>query len=770
MNKLRFLPVSIAAAGVLFGALPSLSLAQGFTLEEVVVTARKREESLQDVPVAVSTFNASDFNAYNMVDTKAIAAYTPGVHIETNAAGNLSSAMTTIRGQVQTDTLATLDPSVGWYLNDVYLARTPGTVASLFDLERVEVLKGPQGTLYGRNTTGGAVKVVTAKADAADGVTGFVEGGLGNFGKQKYGGAVNLPIVPDVAAVRLSFLSDENKDGWGSQTVTPIAFAPFYPADNPWVNFPTSRQDFGQKDVEMYRLSGVFTPTEDLSVELFYEQNEFYANSLLVNPFNSPVAGPAPNDIFRDARTNYRHTTWADTETLSLTLSYDIGDTMNTKLIYGHRELDSEYMSDVDGSTLPLNWFTRPLENISEQDSIEWQLSGTAFEDKLDWMVGLYWFEETAEDNSTSNGGNPLTSGVWATPAWGDVDNESQSAFVALTWHVSDTVNVNLGLRETEDTKALRMFSAKATNPALTQFVCRFDVNNPPPNADISTCTWGQETDYSFTSYTAGIDWRLNDDVMVYLKSSNAFRAGGQNMRGLGVIDALDAAGALIPSFNSSAAFDPEEVQDVEVGLKGQFLDNRVQINAAYFHMWYDDIQKSLLLTDVTNNSGLITFVANTSAADYDGVEIEAQWIVSDSFALFATYGWLDWEYENKADISPLAPDEEYSLRANYRIPVEVGEVLFDVNYSYRGEMYTNSSSSRASLDAAAGGVIKSVDLVGARVGLNMDSGLSIALWGKNLTDEEYYMSRLALSLPASLYAGGVGEPRSYGLDVRYEF
>src|SRR5690606_18496393 len=212
MNKLRFLPVSIAAAGVLFGALPSLSLAQGFTLEEVVVTARKREESLQDVPVAVSTFNASDFNAYNMVDTKAIAAYTPGVHIETNAAGNLSSAMTTIRGQVQTDTLATLDPSVGWYLNDVYLARTPGTVASLFDLERVEVLKGPQGTLYGRNTTGGAVKVVTAKADAADGVTGFVEGGLGNFGKQKYGGAVNLPIVPDVAAVRLSFLSDENKD------------------------------------------------------------------------------------------------------------------------------------------------------------------------------------------------------------------------------------------------------------------------------------------------------------------------------------------------------------------------------------------------------------------------------------------------------------------------------------------------------------------------------------------------------------------------------
>ena len=763
MNCHTFHRTTLAAA-ILAASLTYLpnATAQGYSLEEVVVTARKREESLQDVPVAVSSFSADDLAAFNMSDTKELAAFTPSLFIETNSANNLSSAKTTIRGQVQTDSLSTVDPSVGWYIDDIYLARTTGTVASMFDLERVEVLKGPQGTLYGRNTTGGATKLITTKADPSAPLSGFATATLGNLGTKKYGGAVNLPIVEDMLAVRLAALSDEIEDGYGSQTVLRPAIADLPVYAGSLVDFETHKADAGQKDVQMYRVGITLDASEDLRLLVSYENNDFYANALLLNYVDGPLVS-APRDLYSGGTNNALQESWNETETLSITAEYDISDSLATKLVYGWRDMQSQFISDVDGSPLSLNYFVNPFIQTSEQTSLEWQISGDAMDGGLEWMTGLYYFEEEGRDGSDSNGGAAVPNGIFASQVVGIIDsNISRSAFVSATLHLTDNVNLNGGVRYTKDTKPVRTNSQLLTSNGI---VCRFQPS--APNANFDDCTWGLSDNYEFVSWTLGLDWRINEDVLAYVKSSSSQRAGGQNLRGLGIIDVIGDDGST-NQFNTSTPFEPEVATDMELGLKGQFFDNSLQINTAFFHIWYDDVQKSQLLN---TNTGLITFIANSSTASYDGFEADIKWIISDQFMLASTMSKINWAYENTEDFTPAVPDEEFTLRANYIIPLDIGSLTLDANYSYRGEMYPNSSASRSSLDAAPEAKVKSVDLFGARATLELsDIPLTIAAWGKNLTDEEYTLSPLVLNIPAKLYAMGPGMPRTYGVDVTYNF
>ena len=208
-NSFRlFLAISIP----FFTQMPRVNAA-GFALEEVVVTARKKEETLQSVPVAVTSMSADDLVALNLSQTSELGSFTPGLYIEATPAQGGSTSKVTLRGQVQTDSLITLDPSVGWYIDDVYLARAYGTTNSMFDLTQVEVLKGPQGTLYGRNTTGGAIKLNTTKADPFGEVEGFISGSYGNYDTRRLGGAINLPLIQDRLAIRLAALVDQKNDG-----------------------------------------------------------------------------------------------------------------------------------------------------------------------------------------------------------------------------------------------------------------------------------------------------------------------------------------------------------------------------------------------------------------------------------------------------------------------------------------------------------------------------------------------------------------------------
>jgi iron complex outermembrane receptor protein len=764
---LAVLVATSGVSGLMAGAVQAQQTPQkSFELEEVVVTARRTEESMQDVPVAVSSFSTQDMAAFNITQTEDIAAFTPGMFTEPPAANNLSGVKTTIRGQVQSDTLSTLDPSVGWYVDDVYLARVTGTAGSLFDLDRVEVLKGPQGTLYGRNTTGGAVKVITTKADPSADLNGYVTGSTGDFGLAKAGGAVNLPILNDVLAVRLTALSDNLNDGYGSVNVNANPAGFLYP-DNKWVNPKLGKVDAGERKSTLYRVGTTWKATDKLDVNMMYEYSDYYANAILMGLVDAPAVGyTRPKDIYDGAQVNHLQEAWSTSKIYSLTLDYALTDNLSTKFVYGFRDLNSRFMSDIDGTPQPINYFIKPFVQNDQQNSYEWQLAGSSFDNKLDWLAGLYYFEESGKDFSTSNGATELrgTPTIIAGSYNGTIDqNESSSVFGNAIYHLTDTLSLSAGLRYTEDKKPVSVNAERFLLGGASE--CRFDVNTVP-NVNVDNCTWENSKDYNYTSWSASVDWNFVENVMAYVKSAKGFRSGGQNLRGLGDATVEDGAGN-ISTINTNTPFDTESATDVELGLKGQFFDNSLQVNAAAYHIWYDDLQRSLLLS---TSKGLTTFVENTSKAEYDGLELEATWVVTESFMLSGTANWFDYNFDDNADYAGGTPDQEYTFRANYLIPVSNGTVVMDANYSYRGQFLPNASASKQDLQNTPGFEVDSVSLVGARLAFEMDNGLTMAAWGKNLTDEEYTLSGLVLSTSVGLNAGGVGVPRSYGLDLTYNF
>src|SRR5690606_35331111 len=296
--------------------------------------------------------------------------------------------------------------------------------------------------------------------------------------------------------------------------------------------------------------------------------------------------------------------------------------------------------------------------------------------------------------------------------------------------------------------------------------VCRFD-GTLAPNANLSDCTWSQSANYEYMSWTAGINYQLSPDVLTYLRSGSSNRAGGQNLRGLGLVSTDLSGDPINTPINTFEAFETENVTDMELGMKGQFFDNSLQVNAALNQIWYDKAQTSLLLP---TSSGLTTFVDNTSSVQFDGIELEAKWVINESWMLQGSLSKIDWRHDNTEDYANGVPAYEYTVRANYLLPLAFADVVFDVNYAYRGEFLPNSSQRRSVIESSDA-VVEDVGLWGARASMDFkDLGLTASLWGQNLADEEYTLSPLVLSVPANLYAMGTGMPRTYGVDVTYKF
>jgi len=804
--KPRF-AVSALAAAIMA---PSLAYA---ALEEVVVTARKTEESIQSIPVAASSFTADTIKNLNVTQTADLGKITPSVYIEAPGAASGTVARVTIRGQVQFDNIMTLDPSVGWYLDDIYLARPVNTNIGLFDIDRVESLKGPQGTLYGRNTTGGTIKIVTTKAETSGGISGYVTGGVGNYEQSKIGGAINIPIIEDKLAVRLAALNDKVDEGWQE-----VSLYNGNPTQGALGDYIGERKN-GTKDNDLYRASVTIEPTEDLRVLLAYEQAESDISMTYGNTSQNPGATvstvfpglanggalatvgqlpPPLNTIFTNLLTPYfagshvayiqndknlshvylnrPNQAWAKTKTASMTVEYDINDELATKLVYGWRDLDSWFDTDIDGTSVPFSQFIKPFEQNAEQESVEWQLTGTTMDGALDWVTGLYYFEESGQDLSYS-GGIPnflatLTSqGAFPSNLYNvsitDVDkNRSRSIFFQGTLHLTDALNFTGGLRYTKDSKPITSI-AYPVNFSEQQIQCRFSANSGVPNVvGAPECSWSNTDNYEYVSWTAGFDYKFAADLMGYLKASSAQRAGGQNARGLGI--STNAVGQTV---DSTAPFNPEKATDIELGVKGTFFDYTLQVNAAYFHTFYTQIQQ----TDLVNHpSGLITISTNRGRGDIDGLEIETRWQVIDNLELSGSIGLLNWKFDDDTSILPGTPSKQAMLRAAYTVPLGFADLLFDVNYAWRDEVFGNCGGGRACVRDFDQETIDSLGLLGARVAMDFPNmGLNVALWGRNLTDEEYRNTGLQLYFPTNGITPAnstAGDPLTFGVEATYKF
>ncbi len=768
-------------------------------LGDIVVTARKVAENMQRVPVAVTAFSGASLQQQNAVQVADVAKLTPGLIITPSTSTGAGSQFT-IRGQVQQDNLATLDPSVGVYVDGYYWARAYGINADLLDIQDVQTLKGPQGTLFGRNTTGGAILINTNDPNFRDGISVLASGTYGRFNQWSGTGIVNLPIIDDKLAVRVAY-ERNTRDGY--------------------VDEPNTGRKLDSKNEYTIRGKLLYKPTNNLSILLSAEQ---YRTKFLGNPYReqyvsptSPanleagiestggtcVAGNPATDpaallpcfaagttaIANAVKTansddtvalNQLPRTYAKTQTYTATVTLDTFFGA-LKAIGGYRKVQSSADVDLDGS--PYNILaTRGVQDLS-QYSVEVQATGKAFDDKVDFAAGVFYFHESGFDLSYSSA-LPALAGPSTQFISGTIDNDSQGMYGQATYHLTDKLSFTGGIRYSIDDKRLL-----ADNGVFS--VGEFD--GPAPGATFScslaSCPEQRHASFSGISYTAGVDYQLTHDVLLYAKTAKGFRSGGQNMRGT----------QFFPG--SEDAFGPEKATSYEGGVKTEFFDHKLRLNAAGYYTIDKGIQRTTLLADALGNTA--TVVTNAGRADIYGAELEASALLPADFRLDGTLAYTHPKYKNYTSINPSGTaiidrsQERFygiakwtgSVSPSWTHDFDFGRFLLRADFVYQSKMalygngyYVNgagetidASTGEAVTPADAAGMLKATTdqshwLINARAGLIIfDGKLDLAVWGKNLTNKRDFVVALPIS--------GLGEasamrrePRTVGITATIKF
>ena len=758
--------------------------ARSMVVEEVLVTARKREESLQEVPVAVSAFSQEQIEDQTIQEFIDIEGQVPGVFIS-QTQHDPSIAAIAIRGQQQPDFLLTNDSAVGAYVDNVNLPRQSGLNANLFDIERIEVLKGPQGTLYGRNTTGGAINVISRKADY-DGTHGYLKASYGNENFTQISGALNIPFS-ETAAARIA-AQKTDQDGWGESRFT--------------------GDDLYDQDEIFLRGSLVLDPSERVNIQLqadYMDLDEGGAIEKLTQPGGNFINGlpdttslaagvelsGAPVDFANyvdyvnsgyaamaayvdgellktdaDADVFSKATLWGG----GLTISVDVTDAIELRSITGYRNWETAQLLDLDGTPFKL---LHPLLAVdADFFSQELQLAGV--NDRLNWVVGGYYSRENGIDGSTTiavSSINPTTN-----ITRGEVTNTSWALFGQATYAVTDRVNITGGLRWTEEKKELTNMNRLAFGDLITSstastvedavanaFIIRCRV--PPGDIPVDQCAVDSSDTFNDPSWLISVDYRVNDQVMIYASNARSWRGGGQNLRA----DGADLAAA--------QPFRPETATSYEAGLKGDFADGLMRLNAAAYYVDYEDIQRTIIVPGSESGS-VVTVLTNAAKAEISGFEAEAWLNPSETLSFFATVGYLDFKYEDfesfaqdgvtivdRSDEGVPLPDWQFSLSARYDAAIGANELGIQVDYLWTEKFSTDSTSARQdAVTRDAGGRLN------ARADWLFGNDFTLSLWGKNLTDEEFIAASTDFTGNLGPTITVVGRPRSFGLTLSKTF
>ncbi|NND83111.1 MAG: TonB-dependent receptor, partial [Gammaproteobacteria bacterium] len=718
-----------------------------------VVSARKVQESAQDIPISISAFSGAALETRQVVDVRGLDDITPNLEITSGASGPLGSNFT-IRGQSNQDFTILSDLAVGIYLDGVVNPRAQAVSLGLFDVSRVEVLKGPQGTLYGRNTSGGAISVFSNEPEMNE-FSGNAAVSLGNYGLVSGTGVINTPLIEDTLAARFA-VKKTDRDGFSDVT------------DG---NGITTDQD--DVDVTSFKGSLLWTPSDATKVKLAVDYSEFAQTSAPARIVNlvpllegGPLAGIAffsglsesdlvPSD-FRDANANNglpgqnglnndgisgiygEGEIWG----ASLTAEHEF-DNFTLRSVTGYRDSDLKSSSDLDGSVLTV--IHTNLNTASDSFSQEFNLLGSAYNGQLDWIAGLYYFKEDGQELAISQfftGPNDFDApfdGISLIPGALQVaTNKSEAIFAQGTWSFNDQWSATVGVRYTEDQRD------------LTRFIPRTTLN-----FDQSVVFVDEPTlDLDNTSYTAGIDYKVNEDVLLYLKTSTGYRSGGHDNRTPGNF------------------FDEETVEDFELGMKGDFLEGRLRINAALFQTDYQDQQLSSIFATA---AGPTTIVTNVGESTIKGGELDVTIAATDNLTIFLSGGWLDAEFDefidpltgadNSDEPFPFVADLTYNIGASYIQTLSDGDINYYFNYGWRDEI--NYENGIRDLEPSRG-------LLDARISYTPASErYEFSIWGANLNDEEYNDSQLAFQtglVPFGYTLGFAGAPRTYGVEVKVNF
>ena len=708
-------------------------------LEEVVVTAQRREERLQDVPISASVFSSLEIERLQIDTVSTLQYVAPNLTI-TPYPGSQTRANIAMRGQLEPDLFPTLDPAVGLYLDDVYIARMAGANLDLIDMERVEVLRGPQGTLFGRNTIGGAINLIPMRPTAD--FEGAVVVGAGNYDRRDLTAVVNIPFAGDDYAARL-VASHREHDGYGRNTLL--------------------GQDLNADDRDFVRAQLAVAPAERWDLNLSFDSTRIdTARNLttLVAAFPPNTLVPAARGNPGDSLTNYENpfarriqanrAGVADTDVwgVSATLTIDLG-AFTLKSISAYRSLESsDQHVDLDGT--PYDLFTiLTRDEHQEQFSQEVQAFGDALDQRLSWIGGLYYFDESGKFDQGIEAIAPITLNEAVNLPRGTADNDSIAAYAQLSFAITPQWRITSGVRYNADGRQLVSRNARVLNGSETCTLAPNVLDAP----GVCKATLPERT-FSYVPFTFGIDFVPVDTTLLYAKVSRGHRAGGYNMRGTTEVD-LDT-------------FEPEQVTAYEIGAHADLLDKRLRLNVALYHSLFDDVQLVQRLP-ATGGALPLPIIQNGGEARIDGGELEVTALLG-SLRLAGTLGITDAKY-TKLDPRVLevtldseflqTPDTTASIAADLPIVFGFGRINLHTDYSWRDDVaFRYDPRSLAHQDAYG--------LFNAMLSAQFDrANLELTLWARNLTDKRY-LTRLTDSV--SLVTALPGDPRTFGASVTYRF
>jgi iron complex outermembrane receptor protein len=713
---------------------------QSAIIGEVVVTARRREESLQDVPIAVSAVSAESLELRGAPDITDLQRTTPSLTLQVSRGTN-STLTAFIRGVGQQDPLWGFEPGVGLYVDDVYYARPQGAVLDILDIDRIEVLRGPQGTLYGRNTIGGTIKYVTRRLGSDSRLLVRAEGG--NYGQLNgvISGALPVSDTVSVGAALGSF----NRDGFGK-------------------NLNTGAEHGLNKDVLTGRASVEITPTDSLFFRLAYDRvddksNPYHGHRELPGIGGTPAVLPG---VF-DTNAGLTDEMKVETSGYSLLAEWKASDALTFKSISAYREGETYPLGiDFDGTPAPILDVGSPPVAGSlatyKDHQFSQELQAVLTYERWQGIVGAYYLDAMARgafDTILQNAG--FTQGTS-----GRVDTESYAAFGDFSFDLTDRFSAAIGARWTRDSKDATNFKANYLglgSPISARNVAPFQI----------LTNYSNSRDFEEVTPRASVTFKANEDFTVYAAYGRGFKSGGFDMRG----DAV----AFPATVNG---YEPEIVDSYEIGLKGRLANGRISFATAVFDQEYQDQQVTIQRPGLTPTSPVVSVVENVGKSRIRGAEVEATATVSDSFQLNLSASYLDAEFLEYITFNPVTrqnedvadqrfvqntPEWMGSLGLTYRLPLaDRGEIALSGSASYRGSVYLFEVPSPA-LDQGsytlydAGVVWKSAT-----------ESWQLGIYGRNLTDEKYRTGgyNFAGALFGNSIIGFYGPPRTYLASLTY--
>ncbi|MEC9363598.1 MAG: TonB-dependent receptor [Pseudomonadota bacterium] len=706
-------------------------------VEEIVVTAQRRVQNLQATPVAVTALSAEALEERNIQTTQDLMQVTPSLQVSTATAGGGGSAVFFLRGMGQQRSGNGTEPAVGVYVDGVYYPSIQGSIFNIVDFQQVEVLRGPQGTLFGRNTIGGAIRYTSR--DPVFENQGYLTATGGSFGRQDFSGAVNL-APGDTLAMRFTG-GTLHRDGFVRQQ--------------------DGGDDAALMESDVLRAQFLFTPTDTFEVKLTGQHTKSLIDGF---PYNQPgpiepefntipwfynlaatgnLLYPRYDDQFASqcqycqAGTNAREYSETVSDAAHLSLRWHGLAFVDVQSLTAWQKVETDFVIDVDGSPAPILLSgARFYEEIVSQ---ELQFSGDGFGQKLDWVGGIYVAEQTFDlvpnedllfDLITQRSFPVLRA------------TTTLAAFIDASYRLGESTTLLAGYRYSEDDKDAQIL-----------------------DSDGETVDDSDQRSFRSTTGRLGLQYQWTDDIMSYASVSSGFRAGGFNVE---VSTPLVFAPPLYE--RSLSSYKPETVISYELGMRADFLGGALRFNPTVFYAQWKDIQVQSVNVDA---SALEIFVDNAAKAHSAGLELEFHAALSEHILLFGNCALLEMQYDEIGNATGITTDSEfmrapkvtYTIGGSYRNTVEGWfKYALTANWNWQDDQ----ASSATDVDSLP---LKSYGLLSLRLDIRSpEERLELSLFGTNVTDADYFVGGTDFTASAGTARYDLGRPREFGASLKYNF